>query len=58
MNTDATSPDRPPEPGRFFATPLAIIFLIVFIDLVGFGMIIPILPFYAEHEPFGRRLSK
>ena len=52
MNTDATSPDRPPEPGRFFATPLAIIFLIVFIDLVGFGMIIPILPFYAEHEPF------
>ena len=52
MNTDATSPDRPPEPGRFFTTPLAIIFLIVFIDLVGFGMIIPILPFYAEHEPF------
>jgi len=52
MNTDATPPDRPPEPGRFFTTPLAVIFLIVFIDLVGFGMIIPILPFYAEHEPF------
>ena len=23
--------------------------LIVFIDLLGFGIIIPILPFYAEH---------
>lgn len=38
--------------GRFFTAPLVVIFVIVFIDLVGFGMIIPILPFYAEHEPF------
>lgn len=29
-------------------TPLVIIFLTVFIDLVGFGIIIPMLPFYAE----------
>jgi multidrug resistance protein len=28
--------------------PLAIIFVTVFIDLVGFGIIIPMLPFYAE----------
>ncbi|MCM2277747.1 MAG: MFS transporter [Oligoflexia bacterium] len=28
---------------------LLIIFLIVFIDLVGFGIIIPILPYYAQH---------
>lgn len=28
---------------------LAIIFFTVFIDLVGFGVIIPLLPFYAEH---------
>ena len=27
---------------------LATIFLIVFVDLVGFGMILPLLPFYAE----------
>jgi MFS transporter, DHA1 family, tetracycline resistance protein len=27
---------------------LVVIFLIVFIDLVGFGMILPLLPFYAE----------
>jgi len=34
---------------------MAILFFIVFIDLVGFGMIIPLLPFYAEHfgaDPF------
>lgn len=29
-------------------TPLAIIFLIVFIDLLGFGIVIPILPSYAQ----------
>lgn len=28
--------------------PLLIIFLVVFIDLVGFGIVIPILPYYAE----------
>jgi DHA1 family tetracycline resistance protein-like MFS transporter len=29
-------------------SPLAIVFLTVFIDLLGFGIIIPLLPFYAE----------
>jgi MFS family permease len=28
---------------------MAVLFLIVFIDLLGFGIIIPLLPFYAEH---------
>lgn len=37
---------------KFFTTPLIIIFLTVFIDLVGFGMVIPILPYYANTEPF------
>src|SRR5207237_3641069 len=27
---------------------MPILFLIVFIDLVGFGLVIPLLPFYAE----------
>ncbi len=36
----------------FFTPPLIIIFVTVFIDLIGFGMVIPILPFYAETEPF------
>lgn len=32
-------------PGR---SPLLIIFLVVFLDLVGFGIVIPILPYYAK----------
>jgi MFS transporter, DHA1 family, tetracycline resistance protein len=34
--------------GRMKKTPLAIIFLITFIDLLGFGIVIPIIPLYAE----------
>jgi DHA1 family tetracycline resistance protein-like MFS transporter len=30
-------------------SPLFIIFLTVFIDMVGFGIVIPVLPLYAEH---------
>lgn len=33
---------------KFFTPPLVIILVTVFIDLIGFGMVIPILPFYAE----------
>lgn len=36
---------REPDPS---VSPLAVIFLTVFIDLLGFGIIIPLLPFYAE----------
>jgi DHA1 family tetracycline resistance protein-like MFS transporter len=37
---------------KFLTTPLLLIFLIVFVDLIGFGMVIPVLPIYAQHEPF------
>jgi MFS transporter, DHA1 family, tetracycline resistance protein len=37
---------------RFFTGPLVIIFITIFIDLIGFGMVIPILPFYAQTDPF------
>ena len=37
---------------KFFTKPLIIIFITVFIDLIGFGMVIPILPFFAETAPF------
>src|SRR5215203_4733247 len=37
---------------KFFTKPLMIIFLTVFIDLVGFGIVIPLLPYYAETAPF------
>ncbi|MDQ3546024.1 MAG: MFS transporter, partial [Verrucomicrobiota bacterium] len=30
-------------------SPLFLIFLTVFIDMVGFGIIIPVLPLYAQH---------
>src|SRR3954452_9602163 len=33
---------------KFLTRPLIIIFLTIFIDLVGFGIVIPLLPFYAE----------
>src|SRR3954465_5167455 len=33
---------------RLVTKPLAIIFLTIFVNLVGFGIIIPLLPFYAE----------
>lgn len=37
---------------KFFTGPLIIIYVTVFIDLIGFGMVIPILPYYANVEPF------
>ena len=33
---------------KFLTRPLLIVFLTIFIDLVGFGIVIPLLPFYAE----------
>lgn len=54
MNGDRTDNDQgdATPPGRFFTAPVALIFSIVFIDLIGFGMVIPILPIYAQNEPF------
>jgi DHA1 family tetracycline resistance protein-like MFS transporter len=37
---------------KFFTAPLIIIFITIFIDLIGFGMVIPILPFYASSDQF------
>ncbi len=37
---------------KFFTVPLILIFTTIFIDLIGFGMVIPILPFYSQTEPF------
>ncbi|MGB5012515.1 MAG: MFS transporter [Pyrinomonadaceae bacterium] len=52
--TTETKPDTAGEAKKekFFTTPLLIIFATVFIDLIGFGMVIPILPYYAHTEPF------
>lgn len=37
-----------PAPARYQQHRMPILFLIVFVDLVGFGLVIPLLPFYAE----------
>ena len=52
--TTETNPDATGEAKqeKFFTTPLLIIFATVFIALIGFGMVIPILPYYAHTEPF------
>ena len=36
------------EAVRIMTRPLLVIFLTIFVNLVGFGIIIPLLPFYAE----------
>lgn len=37
---------------KFFTKPLIIIYITVFIDLVGFGIVIPALPYYVEGDAF------
>ena len=53
----ANSPNSKPETrnSKLFASrsPLVVIFITVFIDLVGFGIVIPVLPYYAEGTRFG-----
>lgn len=50
MNDEQFS--QPPQSEKFFTLPLLIILITVFIDLIGFGMVIPILPLYADKPPF------
>jgi DHA1 family tetracycline resistance protein-like MFS transporter len=44
----STTNEKPGE--KFFTKPLIIIFVTIFIDLVGFGVAIPVLPDYAKNE--------
>lgn len=37
-----------PDKEKFFTKPLLVIFVTIAIDLIGFGMVIPLLKFYAE----------
>ncbi|MET0626338.1 MAG: MFS transporter [Pyrinomonadaceae bacterium] len=47
-------PSRHPKTfGTMKRSPLLVIFVTVFIDLVGFGIVIPVLPFYVEGTQFG-----
>ena len=42
------APATTPEPPRGLRSPLGIIFATVFLDLMGFGIVIPLLPLYAR----------
>ena len=44
--------EKSPQTGKFLTKPLIIIFITVFIDLVGFGIVIPALPYYVESDAF------
>lgn len=49
MNQELAA-EQPAETEKFFTKPLITIFLTIFIDLVGFGVAIPVLPDYAKNE--------
>lgn len=51
MTTTPQDP-TPDHVDKFFTGPLITIFATVFIDLIGFGMVIPVLPYYANTDPF------
>ncbi len=52
------NPEIPPENGaaadneKFFTKPIIIIFVTILIDLIGFGIVIPVLPYYVEGDAF------
>ncbi|MEZ5426734.1 MAG: MFS transporter [Pyrinomonadaceae bacterium] len=53
MNQEKRAGENPSRSsGRFFTKPLIIIYITVFIDLVGFGIVIPALPYYVESDAF------
>src|SRR5437667_1686299 len=48
MSTANTSPPLPDAPPRSNRSAMMIVFLVVFIDLLGFGIVLPLLPRIAE----------
>ncbi len=54
MPQNPSAASAPPPTGR---SPLVVIFLTVFLDLVGFGIVIPLLPLYAERFGAGPVLA-
>src|ERR1035437_7953387 len=49
-NRETVSADAADE--KFFTKPVLIIFITIVIDLIGFGIFIPVLPYYIEGEIF------
>ncbi len=54
MNPDESSKNGVSVPDeKFFTKPIIIIFVTILIDLIGFGIVIPVLPYYVEGVSFG-----
>jgi multidrug resistance protein len=49
MKTGCSSPRVMPSKAK---SPLGVIFLTIFVSMVGFGIVIPVLPVYAKNAPF------
>ena len=47
-----TASNDPAGEERFFTKPIIIIFVTILIDLIGFGIVIPVLPYYVEGDAF------
>ena len=41
-----------PDDEKFFTKPIIIIFITILIDLIGFGIVIPVLPYYVAGDAF------
>ena len=53
MDTETPTTDRSTgDDERFLTKPIAIIFVTIVIDLIGFGIVIPVLPYYVEGTAF------
>lgn len=50
---EAQAPAGQRNGDKFLSKPILIVFLTIFFDLVGFGIVIPALPFYVESDAFG-----
>ena len=57
MNQETAAKRLDAKSDKFFTPPLIVIFITIFIDLVGFGIVIPILPLYRKASFFKRRRS-
>ena len=52
MTQDPRAQTEKAESEKFLTKPILIIFLTVVIDLIGFGIVIPVLPYYVDGDLF------
>src|SRR5690606_7723390 len=52
MTQDLRTETEGAESEKFLTKPILIIFLTVVVDLIGFGIVIPVLPYYVDSDLF------